>query len=106
VEERRRAVSMAAQGILVTLPAILAPPIGGALILWFGLVRGVRFSLFTTVVLTLVAVWIQRRHYRIANPSANPNRRPPAPLKRRTCPRYGSARRVTLAPRPAHLPTR
>jgi len=64
----RRAVGMASQGVFGGLPGLLGPPVGGALILWLGLVRGVRVSLSVTVVLTLVAIMFQRRHYRMPPP--------------------------------------
>lgn len=72
---RRRAVSIAARGLLGGLPALVGPPIGGALILWLGLVRGVRVSLLLTVVLTLAAILLQRRHYRMPSPQPPVQRR-------------------------------
>ena len=68
LRSRRRATGMAVQGVLGSLPGMLAPPIGGAVIVWLGLVRGVRVSLFITLVLTLTAVWLQRRYYRMPVP--------------------------------------
>ncbi len=65
---QRRAAGIATQNILNSLPAILAPPIGGALIVWLGLLRGVRVALLVTIVLTAVAIWLQRRYYRISTP--------------------------------------
>lgn len=64
----RRAAGIATQNILNSVPAILAPPIGGALIVWLGLLRGVRVALLATVVLTAVAIWLQRRYYRMPTP--------------------------------------
>jgi len=66
---QRRAISMAVQGVVGVLPNVLAPPIGGVLIVWLGLVRGVRMSLAVTVALTLIAIWLQRRYYRVPSPT-------------------------------------
>jgi MFS family permease len=65
VGTERRAVSMASQRIIGMPLALLAPPVGGFLILRLGILGGFRTSLAVTIALTLLAVWIQRRLYRL-----------------------------------------
>jgi len=67
---RRRAIGVAVQGVFGSLPGMLAPPVGGALIVWLGLIRGVRASLFVTLILTATAIWLQRRYYRVPSGTA------------------------------------
>jgi len=69
VRSKRRATSMAARGLLGAIPGIVGPPLGGLLIVGMGLVRGVRAGLLVTVLLTLAAVWLQRRYYRLRRPA-------------------------------------
>ena len=77
VRSQRRATSMAARGVLGGIPGIVGPPLGGLLIVGMGLVRGVRVGLFVTVLLTLAAVWLQRRYYRLRRPAADTPRENP-----------------------------
>jgi len=81
VRSRRRGISIAARGMLGTVPGMAAPPLGGALICWVGLVRGVRIALLTTVLLTLAAIWFQRRYYRFPDPSAERERNNAPPVR-------------------------
>jgi len=83
VRSHRRGISIATRGILGMIPAMAAPPLGGVLIVWLGLVRGVRVALVATLLLTVVAIWLQRRYYRFPVSSAErgggdaPRRRSP-----------------------------
>jgi MFS family permease len=70
VDSDRRAASMATQGILLTVPAVLAPPIGGAILERLGVVPGVRVGLAITIVLVVIAVWLQRRYYTMPTSAA------------------------------------
>jgi len=79
VRSRRRGISIAARGMLGMVPGMVAPPLGGALIWWVGLVRGVRAALFLTVLLTLVAAWLQRRYYRFPLTRAEQGAEDPPP---------------------------
>lgn len=72
VRSGRRGISIASRGILGTVPGILAPPVGGFLILKLGLVPGVRAALCVTVALTLAAVWLQQRYYRFPSVARGP----------------------------------
>ena len=74
VPPNRRAVSIASRNVVARMPMVLAPPVGGALILWLGVTRGVRVALLATVLLFIVATWLQRRSLR--TPSASEISRP------------------------------
>jgi MFS family permease len=67
---QRRAISIAVQNVVGRLPPGLMPPLGGALILWLGMLRGVRVSLLVTIALSVVSIWLQRRHYRLPSRTA------------------------------------
>ena len=69
VPAERRAVSIAARNVVARLPMVLAPPVGGALILWLGVTRGARVALLATVLLFIVATWLQRRSLHVQSPS-------------------------------------
>lgn len=58
-----RTMGFTVQSILKRLPILVAPPIGGFLILKVGLVEGVKLALFVTISLTVVVILIQRRFY-------------------------------------------
>jgi MFS family permease len=65
----RRAVGFAVQSIWKRVPIILAPPLGGGLIIALGLERGVRVGLAVTLVLALVtAVFVLRWYHEPAAP--------------------------------------
>ena len=74
VPPERRAVSIAARNVVARMPMALAPPVGGALIVWLGVVRGVRVALLATVLLFLIATWLQRRRLRM--PTTSEHTRP------------------------------
>lgn len=62
--KQRRAIGFTVQSILKRVPAILAPPIGGFLILQFGVLEGVRLGLLVTIPLAIFTVLIQMRYYK------------------------------------------
>lgn len=88
IRERRRAISIAVQNVLGRLPGIISPPIGGALIAFMlarasataqgaaseraletlGLLHAFRWAVGITIVLTGVAILLQRRYYRLPRP--------------------------------------
>ena len=74
VPPERRAVSIAARNVVARMPMVFAPPVGGALIVWLGVVRGVRVALFATVLLFLIATWLQGRRLRM--PATSERARP------------------------------
>ncbi len=59
----RRAVAFGIQAILKRVPIILAPPLGGLLIVELGLASGVRVGLAVTIVLALGGIVLLRRGY-------------------------------------------
>ncbi|HXG91413.1 MAG TPA: MFS transporter [Blastocatellia bacterium] len=59
----RRAMGFTVQSILKRVPIMIAPTIGGLLIQSYGVLHGVRTSLFIAVALALVAILLQRRLY-------------------------------------------
>jgi len=79
VRSHRRATSMTARGLLGVLPGMIAPPLGGLLIVGIGLVRGVRACLLVTILLTLASVWLQRRFYRLRSAVEQKPERGPLP---------------------------
>ncbi|MDH5754699.1 MAG: MFS transporter [Candidatus Bathyarchaeota archaeon] len=62
--KQRRAIGFTVQSILKRVPAVLAPPIGGFLILQFGILEGVRLGLLITIPLAIFTVLIQMRYYK------------------------------------------
>ena len=69
MRSQRRATATAVGGLVGMVPGIVGPLLGGLLIVRLGLIRGVRVSLFVTVLLTLAAVWVQRHYYRLRRPA-------------------------------------
>ena len=59
----RRAIGFGVQSILKRVPIILAPPLGGALILGLGMQGGVRAGVAVTIGLAFLGIWILRRSY-------------------------------------------
>lgn len=58
-----RAMGFTVQSMLKRLPIVIAPPVGGFLILRLGLVEGVRLGLLATIFFTLITVVVQRIFY-------------------------------------------
>lgn len=61
--KERRTMGFTVQSILKRVPIVIAPPVGGFLIVKYGLVEGVKLGLLITIFFTLLAVIIQRRYY-------------------------------------------
>ncbi len=59
----KRTMGFTVQSILKRVPIIIAPPVGGFLIVKYGLVEGVKLGLLVTLFFTLLAVILQRRYY-------------------------------------------
>jgi MFS family permease len=57
----RRAMGFTLQSILKRVPIVIAPIVGGALIAWLGVVKGVHVSLLITLVLGLVTMLLVSR---------------------------------------------
>lgn len=57
--KERRSIAFAVQSILKRVPIILAPPLGGLLIAWFGIVQGVKWALLVTMVLAVLTIILQ-----------------------------------------------
>ncbi|HKH47238.1 MAG TPA: MFS transporter [Thermoanaerobaculia bacterium] len=66
----RRATGFGVQSILKRVPIILAPPLGGWLIVTLGLAKGVRAGLAATIVLAFAGILILRRSYVESAPPA------------------------------------
>lgn len=60
---KRRAIGFSVQSILKRVPIVIAPAIGGWLLLRLGIVRGFRVGLTITIILALFALWFQQRYY-------------------------------------------
>ena len=85
LREQRRAISIGVQNVLNRLPGIISPPLGGALIILMvarlkkkaggfrseetlqtlGLLHGFRWAVSITIALTIIAIVIQRRYYKL-----------------------------------------
>lgn len=61
--ETQRAIGFGVQSILKRVPSILAPPLGGALIVAVGFVGGMQIGLAITLILALVAMSVVLRYY-------------------------------------------
>lgn len=61
--QTQRAIGFGVQSILKRIPIILAPPIGGWLIIVLGLANGMKAGLVATLVLALLSIMIVRRYY-------------------------------------------
>jgi MFS family permease len=86
LREQRRAVSIGVQSIFSRLPRVISPPLGGILIAYMvmrkaaggavseeaaqtsGLLSGFRWAMGITIILTVIAIVIQRRYYRLPPP--------------------------------------
>jgi MFS family permease len=84
----RRAIAFAVQSILVRVPRIVAAPIGGALLVAFGVVVGMRLALVVSIVLATGVLLAQYRGFR-ADPLESAQRDPAsfAEVWRRMAPR-------------------
>lgn len=70
VKGEKRAVSMAAVGLIALPVGMIAPPLGGLLMQSVGLLGGFRVGVILTIVLTLLAIFIQWRFYRLPPPAS------------------------------------
>lgn len=68
----RRAVAFGIQAILKRVPIILAPPLGGLLIVKLGLASGIRVGLGVTIALAFLGIVLLRRGY-VEKPLAPPD---------------------------------
>jgi MFS family permease len=70
--QNRRAAGFGMQSLLRRIPTIVAPPLGGALVIGLGFAAGMEVGLALTVGLALLAVWFVARFYRDVRPPAGP----------------------------------
>jgi len=86
LREQRRAVSVGIQSIFSRLPRVISPPLGGILIAYMvmrkrteagipeeaaqtlGLLHGFRWAVGITIILTIIAIVIQSRYYKLPPP--------------------------------------
>lgn len=61
--QNRRAIGFTVQSILVRIPLMVAPPIGGMIIVRFGLVDGVRGGLLATMLFATATTFVLYRYY-------------------------------------------
>ena len=69
----RRAIGFSVQSILKRVPIVIAPAIGGWLLLRLGVIRGFHAGLAITIVLAVVALWFQQAYY-VEKPVVRPPR--------------------------------
>lgn len=69
----RRAVGFSVQSIVKRLPIVIAPALGGWLLLRFGIIQGFHVGLVITIVLALGALWFQQKFY-VEKPVEQPPR--------------------------------
>ncbi len=72
--QSRRAIGFSVQSILKRLPIVVAPAVGGWLLLRLGIIQGFRVGLACTIALAVTALWFQQKYYR-----DKPLARPPRP---------------------------
>src|SRR5439155_259726 len=70
--QNRRAAGFGMQSLLRRVPTIVAPPVGGALVMGLGFAAGMEVGLALTVGLALLAAWLVARFYRDVRPPAGP----------------------------------
>jgi MFS family permease len=70
--QNRRATGFGMQSLLRRIPTIVAPPLGGALVIALGYAAGLEVGLTLTVGLALLAVWLVARFYQDVRPPAGP----------------------------------
>ena len=76
--QSKRAIGFATQSIIRRIPIIIAPPLGGLLLARAGFGPGMKVGFAVTIVLAVIAVFVQRRFYTKAD--APPKQ--PAPVVR------------------------
>jgi len=59
----RRAMGFSIQSILKRLPRAISPPLGGLIILYLGVTKGVKVGLLISIPLVVAAVYLQNRWY-------------------------------------------
>lgn len=69
----RRAIGFSVQSILKRVPIVIAPTLGGWLLLRMGIIQGFRAGLVITIILAIFALWFQQTYY-VEKPVANPPR--------------------------------
>jgi len=69
----RRAVGFSVQSIVKRLPIVIAPALGGWLLLRFGIIQGFHVGLVITIALALGALWFQQKFY-VEKPVEQPPR--------------------------------
>ncbi len=69
----RRAIGFSVQSIIKRVPIVVAPAIGGWLLLRLGIIQGFRAGLVITIILALLALWFQQTYY-LEQPVAQPPR--------------------------------
>jgi len=70
--QTRRATGFGMQSLLRRIPTIIAPPLGGALVVAVGFAMGMEVGLALTIGLALLAVWLVGRFYVENGPIAGP----------------------------------
>jgi MFS family permease len=70
----RRAIGFSVQSILKRVPIVIAPAVGGLLLLHYGVISGFHVGLIITIVLAGFALWFQQKYY-----VERPVERPPRP---------------------------
>ena len=72
--QSRRAIGFSVQSILKRAPIVVAPALGGWLLLHLGIIQGFQLGLIITIILALGALWFQQKYY-----VEKPVERPPRP---------------------------
>jgi MFS family permease len=67
--QNRRATGFGMQSLLRRIPTIVAPPLGGALVVSVGFAAGMEIGLALTIALAVIAVWLVGRFYHESRPS-------------------------------------
>jgi len=63
LKKKQRAMGFSIQSILKRIPIIIAPPLGGLLIMKLGLIQGMKIGFIASIILTVFASFFQHKFY-------------------------------------------
>ncbi len=63
LSQSRRATGFSVQSIIKRVPIVLGPPIGGALIAWYGFEHGMKYGFAVSIALAIIALVVILRYY-------------------------------------------
>ncbi len=82
----RRATAFAVQSTLIRVPRVVGAPLGGLLIVAFGMLAGIRTAFLITIAIAVVVIVVQYFGFRDSRATREDDRRPSAPTVFRDMP--------------------